>query len=204
MSNYRYRTNDLFKPDNPWQLNACIGMNGGPYDFDAYSRGYFSAAKTLVDAVIADNTEIDLTVYPIVYCYRHGIELALKHLAYLLPQIWGEASQQISTHKLIDAWGVVKTYLLRDQVFDEEGTQIGYVDSVINDIIQFDPTAEVFRFPSDRSGGFYLQDAAHINIPVLSETLEAVRGIFEGWSTSGAAMLDYKHEADDAMAQLIE
>ena len=200
MSNTNYRVNDLFKPSDDWQLNACVGKNGGPYDFQAYSVGYFNAARVLVDAILVDSIGIDLAIYPIVYCYRHGIELGLKYLANLLPEIWNEVPQSMrATHELTDVWRVVKPYLLRDKAFDESGANVPYVEDVINDIIQFDPKAEVFRFPSDsRSHQFFLQDSAHINIGVLNSTLEAVRNIFDGWFIAGTAILDFNYEAREA------
>ncbi len=201
MDNYTYKTNDLFKPGEPMYLNACVGRNGGPYTFHAYSLGYFDAARVLLQAAINNQMNIDLAVYPITYNYRHGIELGLKHLANLLPQIWGETIPQIRpTHKLIDVWAIVQPFLKREPAFDEDGTRIPYVDGVLVDIVQFDSDAEVFRFPTDRGGGFYLLDSAHINLLVLGNTLEAVRNIFEDWLIVGSALLDWKREDESAAA----
>ena len=198
MSQLQYKTNDLFRPGSPGHLNACVGQNGGPYGFADYSLGYFDAARAVVQATINVQISSDIAVYPIVYTYRHGIELGLKHLADFLPKLWNETAPQIkATHELVDVWSVVKPYLARDRAFDIDGNRVPYLDKVLADIIQFDPKAEVFRFPTDRGGRFYLQDSSLVDVTVLAETLEEVRVIFEDWFNIGTEMMEHKQDAED-------
>ena len=199
MSRPIYKTNDLFRGGHPWQLNACIGKNGGPYNLNDYCLGYFDAARVLVQATTEGNTSVDLAVYPITYNFRHAIELGLKYLADLLPAIWNETVIYKPTHKLLDVWQLVRPYLLRDPAFNDSSDPILSVDEVLADIIEFDPDAEVFRFPKDRGGRLHLQDVVCINIAVLGEALELTRQIFEKWFITGQTMLDMKHEFEADM-----
>lgn len=43
-----------------------------------YAVAYHTAADRLVDAVMDERVSADTVVYPILYCYRHALELALK------------------------------------------------------------------------------------------------------------------------------
>ena len=74
-------------------LNACVGKNGGPYDFYSYGAGYFKAghvlAQKLIDAesgkhsnseqkeqeFFVENLVIDVVIYPVLYLYRQGTTL---------------------------------------------------------------------------------------------------------------------------------
>jgi hypothetical protein len=35
-----------------WNLNACVGTNGGPYGYAAYGNGYFESGNTLAKSII--------------------------------------------------------------------------------------------------------------------------------------------------------
>lgn len=77
----RYKHNDLFRPGDDWQLNAFVGRNGGPYELDDYADGYFLSGRRLVDSLLENPTFLDVIIYPLVFTYRHAIELVLKYLA---------------------------------------------------------------------------------------------------------------------------
>jgi hypothetical protein len=59
-----------------WKNNACL-RNGDEY---AYREGYRKGAQILVRAVEETQSDQDFLVYPIVFLYRHHIELALKRV----------------------------------------------------------------------------------------------------------------------------
>jgi len=188
-----YKENDLFRSGEPRYLNACVGRNGGPYTLHAYSTGYFQAAEFLVEGVKADALTIDLAVYPITYNYRHAIELSLKDMIGRLPQLWDEQVAYKHTHDISKLWTQLRPYILRDANFHDDNT-VPFMDKIIADLGEFDPTAEVFRFPTDRQAAFHLQESAYINIVVLSEAMGKVREIFETWFTAVCVLQDYKDE----------
>ena len=109
-----YKQNDLFKNGANPRLNACVGRNGGPYTFYAYSHGYFHAGERLIQSVLRNQLSIDLLIYPIVFCFRHGIELAIKDLVIILPKLWNQTDAIQPTHDLIDNWTLIRGYLSRE------------------------------------------------------------------------------------------
>jgi hypothetical protein len=178
-----FKINRLFRPGPNRDLNACVGENGGPYDFFDYALGYLKAASAMVGAVERMELPADIAVYPMVYCYRHGIELCLKHLGRILPPLDGEKSRVLATHKLTDNWEYVKQYLARRRAFKPE-TTIPIIDQIIQDILDFDPKGEVFRFPEDRKGGVHLHEAKIINLDVLKEYVDQTTELFSSWAWS--------------------
>jgi hypothetical protein len=65
----------LFGSGTDWQVNACIN---GIDEEASYQDGYRRAALHLADYVCDTAKGQDFLVYPIVYLYRHHIELRLK------------------------------------------------------------------------------------------------------------------------------
>lgn len=179
-----YRQNDLFTGGRESRLNACVGRNGGPYGLDSYAMGYFKAAQRLAESLVENWYDIDLVVYPLVFAYRHGLELALKDLVRSLPELWDESASVRYTHRLLDNWATVRSYLERRKEFDPDGTLIPMVDKVIKDMVEIDETGEAFRFPEARSGSRFLQDISLINVEVFATTLGAVGRAFAYWRTT--------------------
>ena len=175
-----YKQNDLFRPHQAWRLNACVGRNGGPYDFEHYALGYFRAGQRLAISLVHDQGSIDLIVYPLVFTFRQAVELAIKQLAEILPKIWGEPSQFALTHRLLDNWEFVKGYLERHAAFSPVET-VPQVDKIIRDFVEIDPNGEAFRYPSARSGALLLQDTAHINVVVFGKAMQFLEEVFDMW-----------------------
>lgn len=191
-----YKHNDLFRPGPVTALNACVGRNGGPYDFYAYSRGYFRAAELLAETLIEDGHLIDLVVYPLVFTYRHAAELAIKDLVRLLPRLWDEKREAEFSHKLLDNWNNARPYLKRAPVFDPDDPAVDEVDKVLLDLVEIDPEGAAFRFPEARKGSRFLQDLSLINIPVFASALHDVGEAFECWHVIAIDSLQAKYESE--------
>jgi hypothetical protein len=176
----RYKHNDLFRPVPNSELNACVGTNGGPYDFEHYAIGYFLAGRQVAAAALADQLQIDLFVYPLVFLYRHAIELALKHLVTVLPPLYGEEGRYQATHQLLDNWTVVRGYLERRADFGRAAS-IPAFEAILRDFIDLDAKGEAFRFPEERAGVPFLQSTTHINVEVFSHAMRFIEDAFHSW-----------------------
>lgn len=185
----RYQHNDLFRPGPNPELNACVGTNGGPYNFEQYAVGYFIAGRQVAAAAVADQLQIDLFVYPLVFLYRHAMELALKHLVTVLPSLYGEEGKYRATHKLLDNWAVARGYLERRAEFGRLAS-IPAFEAILRDFIELDPNGEAFRFPEERAGVPFLQSTTHINVEVFARAMEFGENAFHSW----------RHAAREALA----
>lgn len=190
-----YKQNDLFRSGTNLHLNACIGRNGGPYTFYAYSRGYFHAGERLIQSVSSNQLSIDLLIYPIVFCFRHGIELAIKDLVIILPKLWNQTNAIQLTHDLIDNWRLVRGYLSKDP-FPSDDATTDQVEKVLTDLVALDPNGQAFRFPSARDGKLFLQDTAVINLEVFADAMSLVAGAFDYWQTLGREALQTRCEME--------
>ena len=59
-----FKTNDLFKGGENYDLNACVGNNGGPYDEMDYGDGFFKGGQIIVDGAKDRKGPVDILVYP--------------------------------------------------------------------------------------------------------------------------------------------
>lgn len=194
MKLFKYKENDLFRGSTNWHLNACVGDNGGPWDYRDYAQGYFLSAKRLVDGLRDNPRLIDILIYPIAYNYRHAIELSLKDLSIRLPRLFGKGKIFEFTHKLFDNWKIIREYLSEDPDLSAEGELISNVEAIINDFVEIDPAGQVFRFPEDKAGNQHLKEYSVINVDVLGKALDNVGEIFEYWSVKADQLLSIREE----------
>lgn len=188
-----YKENALFCGDPDYHhMNACVGRNGGPYRYDSYADGYLRAAIAIVSSAESYQNPVDIMVYPIAYCFRHSIELYLKHFCKFLPRLYGETDSPVLTHKLLDNWGTVKEYFLRDPKLTNGQASIDQFEAILKDFIEVDPSGEIFRFPENRSGEPHLMEYSLINVLVLKSAMLEAHNILESWSRMARATYDYK------------
>src|SRR6266849_4811827 len=99
----------LFRDDLPdGHNNACLNVTWGDDDH-GYTEGYRRGARLLVEHVIEHQRNQDYLVYPILFLYRHHIELAVKNIIrrapYLLDRPLTQAEENhLNKHRLDLLW----------------------------------------------------------------------------------------------------
>ncbi len=149
----------LFGPGEDWQSNACIAQ----WDADwAYSNGYRRAAERLAAYVCEAGDGQDVLIYPVVYLYRHHVELVLKAIiksasGLLNRELTEQDLKTLGRHALRGLWQTARPLLnpVCDRadnppfpVADLEG-----VDSYIRQIHEHDPDGLRFRYGTLKAKG---------------------------------------------------
>ncbi len=112
--------------------------------------GYLSAARILVETVRAQDILADELAYPIMYLYRHYLELTLKGIWRCLWQLNHLDRNFPKHHRLLDLWAGYREILVRGAYISEEVQEEVYMCLTgINDV---DPHAESFRFTQRKDG----------------------------------------------------
>ena len=177
---YKYEPNSLFRAGPCPTLNACVGTNGGPYDFGAYGEGFFEGGFQIINAIKRGGWTIDLLIYPAAFSFRHGIELYLKHMVHLFDDI-AKSGGYTKTHTLQDNWSAFERQALasKHEAFDQ--LELSIVKDIIDDFCNIDPTGQVFRYPEDIKGNQHLIGLGVINVEVLEDGMRVLHELFEGW-----------------------
>ncbi len=120
-------------------------------------------------------------MYPILYCYRHAIELCIKHLLFQIPRFFDEplAPDELISHSLERWWNKLIPYLnrLRDvaasvypddarsqRILEEqlECDVLSNIGSIILEVHSLDARSTTFRYALDKDGNVPLAHMQHI------------------------------------------
>src|SRR6478609_5485267 len=99
----------LFRGNFPdWQNNACTNK---PSSY-SYAEGYKIAAQRLIKHVVETGEDQDFLVYPIIFLYRHHIELLLKSILEQLPYLLDKKLKtNHCSHNLAELWNDLKSLI---------------------------------------------------------------------------------------------
>jgi hypothetical protein len=168
----------LFGPDDEFsRANAWLGSLSRT-DLP-YLEGYRRGARTLAEHVCKNLVDQDFLVYPIVYLYRHHVELSLKRLIVVAANLAEEeldhqTSKNLEKHRLDQLWADLKRLLTPErsgvEIDQPESDGIG---SYIKQLSTIDPEAHAFRYARDKKGKISLDQAPeYINIAAFAELME--------------------------------
>jgi len=182
------RDDVLFRSDRElWPANACM-TRGEEF---AYREGYRRGAKQLVDYVCAEARDQDFLIYPIVYLYRHHVELILKRLILLTANLAEEeltekCAKDLEQHRIDELWNDLRFLLKKAKIRQEYGVtlepeDVSGANSYIKQLSELDPDSQRFRYAHLQNGASSLpDDLEHINIAVFGSHMESLRSYLDG------------------------
>src|SRR5688572_8051597 len=128
-------------------------------DFRIWALAYTHSARTLKRSLLARYRFSDYEAYPLVFLYRHALELHLKNLivrAVDLSSLVGDEplmDRLRATHRLPVLLSLARRLLASHYPNDDfiAGT-LRSLDGVVADLDAIDPDSMTFRYPVNRSG----------------------------------------------------
>jgi hypothetical protein len=151
----------LFKPSGKWQDNATVG--GARRNESVYIEGFKMAGHVLAEYGVNRRMQ-DFMFYPMCYCFRHAVELALKEVrrstedlirltaehGTLAPSLArnqkGVEADLKVTHSLEKLLG---TCLERLTLVSQETVPKDIIDPIV-ELHNVDPDGQVFRYSRAR------------------------------------------------------
>ena len=176
-----YQPNSLFRAGPNSSLNACVGTNGGPYDYNAYGEGFFEGGFQIIEAIKKGEWTIDILVYPAAFSFRHGIELYLKYFVEKF-SIVNNIDSFKKTHSLVDNWNVFEKQALKEDEEIFKPLELSIAKDIIDDFCNIDSSGQVFRYPEDIRGNKRLEGLGVINIEVLGDGMRALHKLLDSWA----------------------
>jgi hypothetical protein len=172
-----------------------------------YTEGYRRGARLLVEHVMERQRDQDHLVYPVIFLYRHHIELALKNIIRHTPYIIGRPltrSQKktiSASHRLDILWQDLKTLLAdvckaagwdKIDAADEEG-----VDSYIRQLTALDRDSYSFRYTRSKKGAPSLPaELKYINLQHFAEMVERLADYLDALDTAVTVLEEGKMEME--------
>ena len=172
--------------------NALLNWsNHAPSDVVSYVVSYRNAAHLLIaNYECRDVGDVDYGACPVIFLFRHAIELCLKAMVYrlarlsvddqelrrVLPRLWREHSLMTLLSMAQPVLTAMKDRLpLALRVIDEDELQF------LSDLDRVDPGSYSFRYPVASTGGAALKGMLMTNIFVFGQmadrTLDSLNAI---------------------------
>lgn len=169
-------------PDKGIQFNAVLDHWTGVGNF--HVAGYRQAAEVLLRRFLADPEgtagERDSLVLPILFLFRHYLELRFKDIIVYGQVLSGQPARWPHGHDLEDFWtemqGLCKGIYGPD--LPREFVQIG---KCVTDLCQLDPNSTRFRYPRDAHGYPVFQHVV-IGLKTLDTTVAWIGDCLDGIS----------------------
>jgi hypothetical protein len=178
----------LFRRGGNPGTEARLGLLG--YDDRLIADGFHSAALILARALRDGGPHPHLLVYPLVFSFRHYVELTLKHLVRLLRSFVSFGNEA----KLDDALGrhgldALLKFLIEGILSEDpslkESEELALLTTRIEELQDQDPGSFAFRYTQDKQGRRYIQANTAFDLDAFSEEMEQVASLLadvEAWT----------------------
>lgn len=190
----------LFRDDLPdWHYNACLQWD--PNSFTPYAEGYKQAGRALVEEIGLRRGTVDFLVYPIVYLYRHYLELSMKSLIESGNRLLDIDEDFMDLHDLLALWKECRRIL---EQIEPPATKadLDAVEEKVKQLHRVDRDSMPFRYPKGKAKknqarpNLLPPKFQRFNIRHFAEQMEQVAGFFSGAGEMIAVYLEQKHEME--------
>ena len=138
----------LFSPGNDIRSLALVHYDRG----SILATGYRSAGDAMVTAA-QEYGVTDFLVYPIVFCYRHYVELTLKRITKIVAEVDGSKRPEPRVHNLGNLWNSL-LFEMGQRIDPNEREAFDAVSELIAELDSVDRKSQTFRYveaiPFDR------------------------------------------------------
>lgn len=155
-----------------------------------YKHGYKLAADMLCRKAL-DEYPVHTLIFPIVFLYRHYIELSLKEVVLDASRFITDVSPTDPKHDLGTLWENARGIL--PVVWPgAQPAQIDAVEACITEISEHDPRAMAFRYPLDTKGNPHLEKLDSIDLQNLMEVMDRIGNFLDCLGEATAQQLEYR------------
>ena len=167
----------LVKASKDWAKNAVIATNSDTRAV-MMTRGYKKGADLMVNSARNSNFDRDCLVYPIIFNYRHFLELSLKHLIATYGPTFG-AEPNWNCHDLTTLWTQFEKILVGYGT-DESETTDKIVKNIVAQFAKIDSRSDSYRYAVDTNGNPIPVAVSKLDLDILKDVMDGVAGFFDG------------------------
>lgn len=162
-----------------------------------YIEGYRRAGDILSDYVYSTSRFQDTLIYPILFCYRHHLELRLKEIIRSGRMLLDEGTDYDDGHSLVCLWNTSKKVIIK--VIQETPNEINLIDHFISEIDQIDASSDAFRYwetSKNKQRKKHLIGIRHIDIRNYRECMENIADFLDTISFGYNMLIDRKNDQE--------
>lgn len=160
--------------------NFVISFSRTPkYDFGIFAQGYRFAANSVAKELIENGQFPDYKAYPVVFLYRHALELHLKNLIYRVAKLLvfkgvEDIDNKLhNNHKLDDLSSKVNNILSKLFPDDKELHQLlKEVVLVAKEFSGIDSDSYSYRYPINTRGEHSTKSNQYVNLRSLATHMD--------------------------------
>jgi hypothetical protein len=150
--------------------------------------GYMQAGDKLIDAFMDEtNSASGELIYPILFCYRHAIEMALK---WMISRYGNESPK--ADHNLWQQWRVVLEMIGGVGHDTDDGVQAA--GRIIKQMYDADRSSESFRYAVNKNRVLIRLPNGPIDLKNLKDVMEGLSNFFDGLDAGLEEMNSYNDE----------
>jgi hypothetical protein len=123
---------------------------GVSVSFGSFADSFRDAANLLVTHLDShESYERDRLIFPVIYLYRHHVELMLKAIIERGDELYQtQRLRECMHHRLLDLWRVAKELIVGNKLSTIQETEA--VEDIIREFADADPLSFSFRYPVDK------------------------------------------------------
>lgn len=161
--------------------------------WELYSQGFLEAGDRLVDGLRPDETATPpgaALIYPILFCYRHYLELQLKGLIFCVLLWWpwfkdidqakgSRTEDQLSkTHSLKALWLMFEDLYAGFDSWTSEQDREAF-KALLFELDEHDPKAQAARYPTDPKGNQTLARLTNVDPGIVKKSVHKISRYLE-------------------------
>ncbi len=155
-------------------------------NWELYVTGFKSAADQLVE--LHSEHMINYTAYPVMFLYRHYLEIRLKHVFITLTKFQGGSTNFPKGHDLKVLWGKVRPLMEKEWQTPDYLTYYDDIGDRLAELQDADVDSDGFRYPVSTSNtpslknipNPYAPHKAVINLKQAKDVVAAMSQILDG------------------------
>lgn len=171
--------------NNP--TNFSISFTRNPrYDFGIFAEGYRFAANLVAKELLESARFSDYQAYPVVFLYRHALELHLKNVIYKVATLLSFQRIKDLDHKLYNSHDLCilsnKACDVITKAFPDEQELHEIMEKVVcvaRDFSEIDPISYSYRYPINKDGEHSTKQNQIVNLWSLATHMDELLSMLD-------------------------
>jgi hypothetical protein len=154
---------------------------GVSVSFGSFAASFKDAANLLVAHLDSHTSyERDRLIIPVIYLYRHHVELMLKAIIDRGDELYQtQRLKECMHHRLVDLWHVAKEMIVGNELCTIQETKV--VEDIIREFADADPISFSFRYPVDKDLNKLPPQWHKISVANLQNTMTKLSNFLQDW-----------------------